>query len=386
MKITKIEIIPLVRELEDAFVGGTYRIVNRYTLVTRVHTDVGIIGQAFGGDEDQRQQQVVDVVRNYFAPQLIGQDARNIEKLWNLMFHTKMDLGNRSIHVLDLNNQAIRMQAIAAVDNALWDAVGKLYNVPLYQLLGGCRDKVPVIAIGGYYKEGRSTSDAMDDIREEIRYYKSLELSGMKFKVGRVNVDEDVERVRVACETARENGDNFVIAVDANSAWTPEQAIEFCRKAAPLNLRWVEEPVRWYDMLEGLKLVRENSPIPVNAGQGEISRFGCRDLVVHGKVNYLNVDVTIAGGVTEWMKIAAMADHFHVQMAHHEEAQVALHLLAAVPHSLYVEIFPNPKRDPMWFELPAQMPRIKGGYMELPTGPGLGMDLNESVIEKYRVS
>jgi D-arabinonate dehydratase len=97
------------------------------------------------------------------------------------------------------------------------------------------------------------------------------------------------------------------------------------------------------------------------------------------------VDVTIAGGVTEWMKIAHMAEHFHVQMGHHEEAQVALHLLAAIPHSLYVEIFPNPKRDPMWVELPVVHPRIKGGYMELPTGPGLGMDLNEEVIARYRV-
>ena len=124
----------------------------------------------------------------------------------------------------------------------------------------------------------------------------------------------------------------------------------------------------------------------MNAGQGEISRYGCRDLVVYGRVNILNVDVTIAGGVTEWMKIAAMADHYHVKMAHHEEPQVALHLLAAVPHSLYVEIFPNPKRDPMWFELPVQQPRIRGGYMELPSGPGLGITLNDSVIEKYRVS
>lgn len=377
MKITRIEIIPLVRRLEEAFEGGTYRIVNRNTLVTRVYTDEGIVGEVFGGDEDQRQERVVEVVRGYFEPLLVGEDARYTERLWNKMFHCTMDLGNRSIHTLDLNNHAIKMQAIACVDMALWDALGKYYNAPVYKLLGGSYDRVPIIAIGGYHQEGKDTAD----IQEEIRYYKSLELSGVKFKVGRKSVDEDVERVRLAREAV---GNDFVIVVDANQGWTPEQAIEFARKAAPLNVRWLEEPVHWYDQYEGLRMVREGCQIDVTAGQGEITRFGCRDLILHGRVNILNVDLTVAGGVTEWMKIAHMAEHFHVKMAHHEEAQVALHCLAAIPHSLFVEIFPNPKRDPMWFELPVKQPRIRDGYMELPDKPGFGIDLNKDVIEQYR--
>lgn len=377
MKITRIEIIPLVRRLEEAFEGGTYRIVNRNTLVTRVYTDDGIVGEVFGGDEDQRHERVVQVVREYFEPLLVGEDARHPERLWNKMFNCTMDLGNRSIHTLDLNNQAIKMQAIACVDMAVWDALGKHYNAPVYKLLGGCYDRVPIIAIGGYHQEGKGSAD----IQEEIRYYKSLQLSGVKFKVGRMTVDQDVERVRLAREAV---GEDFVIVVDANQGWTPEQAIEFARKAAPLNVRWLEEPVYWYDQYEGLRMVREGGQIDVTAGQGEISRFGCRDLILHGRVNILNVDVTVAGGVTEWMKIAHMAEHFHVKMAHHEEAQVALHCLAAIPHSLYVEIFPNPKRDPMWFELPIKQPRIRDGYMELPDKPGFGIDLNKEVIEQYR--
>jgi D-arabinonate dehydratase len=379
MKITRVEVIPLVRRLEEAFSGGTYRIVNRNTLVTRVHTDAGIVGEAFGGDEDQRQDQVVGLIREHFAPLLAGEDARDVERLWERMFNCNVDLGNRSIHTLDLNNRGILMQAIAAVDVALWDALGKLYGVPLYKLLGGYRDRVPVIAIGGYYQAGKG----QDALNAEMQHYKELQLAGVKFKVGRMSVKEDVERLRRVREVV---GDDFIIVCDANQAWTPDQAIEFCRAAAPLNVGWIEEPVQWSDQLEGLRLVRENAPIPVTAGQGEISRFGCRDLVLQGRVNYLNVDVTIAGGVTEWRRIAAMAQHFHVKMAHHEEAQVALHLLAAVPHSLYVEIFPNPRRDPMWFELPVQQPRIRDGYMELPTGPGLGLALNEDVIARYRAS
>ncbi len=379
MKITRIEVIPLVRKLEEAFSGGTYRIVNRYTLITRVHTDAGIVGQVFGGDEEQRQDQIVSLIRDHFAPMLVGEDARDIERLWQRMFTSNIDLGNRSIHILDLNNHGILMQAIAAVDMALWDALGKLYGVPLYKLLGGFRDKVPIIAIGGYYQAGKG----QDALNEEMVYYRDQELAGVKLKVGRVSVAEDVERVRRVRAAV---GDEFIIVCDANQAWTPDQAIEFGRAAVSSNIGWIEEPVQWSDQLEGLRLVRENSPIPVTAGQGEISRYGCRDLVVQGRVNNLNVDVTIAGGVTEWRRIASLAAHFHVKMAHHEEAQVALHLLASIPHSLYVEIFPNPRRDPMWFELPVERPRIRKGYMELPTGPGLGMELNEDVIAKYRTS
>jgi L-alanine-DL-glutamate epimerase-like enolase superfamily enzyme len=377
MHITRIEVIPLARKLQDAFEGGTYRIVNRNTLITRVHTDAGIVGEAFGGDEDMWQSEVVSVIRDHFAPLLAGEDARNIQRLWQMMFDCPINLGNRGLHALDIRNHAIVMQAIAAVDMALWDALGKFCNLPLYRLLGGYRERVPVIAIGGYYEAGK-TQNALDD---EMRYYRELQVAGVKMKVGKVSVAEDIERVRAVRAAV---GAEFIIACDANMAWTPPDAIRFCRGVEPFNIRWMEEPVRWYDQLEGLRMVREATSIPVNAGQGEISRYGCRDLVQFGRVNILNVDVTLAGGITEWLRIAGMASHYHVEMAHHEEPQVALHLLASIAHGLYVEFFPNLKRDPMWFELPRQLPRIRDGCMELPAGPGLGMALNEDIIQKYR--
>src|SRR5712692_10310259 len=170
MHITRIEVIPLVRKLQDAFEGGTYRIVNRNTLVTRVYTDAGIVGEAFGGDEDMWQAEVVSVIRDRFTPLLIGEDARNIQRLWQKMFDCPINLGNRGLHALDIRNHAIVMQAIAAVDMALWDALGKFCSLPLYRLLGGYRERVPVIAIGGYYEAGK-TQNALDD---EMRYYREL--------------------------------------------------------------------------------------------------------------------------------------------------------------------------------------------------------------------
>lgn len=378
MKITQVEVIPLQRKLNQAFEGGTYRITNRFTLVTRIHTDEGLIGETFGGDEDGAQEKIVGCIRDYFAPLLVGEDPQNVERLWGKMWGRRVDLGNRSLHVLDLYNHAMYMQAIAAVDNALWDLLGKIHNTPVYKLLGGYRDRVPIIAIGGYYQAQKG----QDQLNDEMMYYKSLGMAGVKFKVGRVSVREDIERVTRVREVV---GDDFIIVCDANQAWHPREAIDFCRRAEGLNLGWIEEPVRWHDQLEGMRMVREATNIPVNAGQGEITAFGCRDLVVNRCVDILNVDVTLAGGVTEWRRIAAMAGMFHVQMAHHEEPQIALHLLASVPNTLYVEIFPNYERDPMWVDLPIERPRVAEGYMYLPDAPGFGIDLNHEVIERYRV-
>ncbi|GAB4547157.1 MAG: mandelate racemase/muconate lactonizing enzyme family protein [Anaerolineae bacterium] len=379
MKITQIEVIPLERKLESPFEGGTYRIVNRNTIVTRIHTDAGLIGEAFGGDEDMTQMEVVRVIREYFAPKLIGKDPRDYEQHWHTMFYLPLDLGNRGLHQLDMRNRGIQTQAIAQVDNALWDLIAKSYNVPLYKLLGGFRDKVPVIAIGGYYKPDGAKKQSIAD---EIAYYRELGLAGMKFKVGRVSIAEDARRVEEARKAA---GDDFIIGCDANQAWTPKDAIAFCRAVEGLNLRWIEEPVRWYDQFEGLRMVRDATSIPVNAGQGELSAFGCRDLILNKAVDILNVDCTVAAGVTDWKRTAAMAGLFHVEMAHHEEPQIALHLLSAVPNGLYVEIFPSYDRDPMWVDLPLNPPKIEGGYMHVPQGIGLGWQLNPEVIEKYRV-
>ncbi|PJF41585.1 MAG: mandelate racemase/muconate lactonizing enzyme family protein [Chloroflexi bacterium] len=377
MKITQVEIIPLQRKLDNPFEGGTYRIVNRYTIVTRIHTDEGITGETFGGDEDFGQDKVVKVLRDYLAPLLIGEDPRNVERIWAKMWAQKVDLGNRSIHILDLYNYGMFMQGIAALDNALWDLLGKIHGEPVARLLGGHAEKVPIIAIGGYYQAGKG----QDELNEEMTYYKEIGMAGVKFKVGRKTLKEDIERVARVREIV---GDDFIITCDANQAWSPQEAIEFCRQAESLNLAWIEEPVRWYDTFEGLRMVRDSTSIPVNAGQGEISAFGCRDLMLRGSVDVLNVDVTIAGGVTEWRRIAHMAQLMHVQMAHHEEPQIALHLLASVPNSLYVEIFPNYERDPMWVDLPQEQPRIADGYMYLPDKPGFGIDLNQDIIEKYR--
>jgi len=376
MKIVDIKAIPLVRSLDESFQGGTYQITSRNTLVTEVWTDTGIIGRAFGGDEWRYQNEIVQVIIDHFRPMLLGHDIRDVEKLWEMMFSVKLDLGNRSIHTIDLANKATHMQAIAAVDIAIWDALGKALNSPVHKLLGGFKDKVPVVGIGGYYKPGKGDRELVD----EMLGYQKMGLSGVKMKVGRASVVEDARRVRVVRDAV---GPDFVIACDANQAWTPSQAIQFGQLVENLNLSWLEEPVQWYDQVSGNRRVREAINIPISAGQGEICGFGCREFITNEAVDILNVDVTIAGGITEWRKIAAMAGMFGIGMGHHEEPQVALQLLAAVPNGLFVEIFPDRDRDPMWYDLPELQPTIKDGYMMVPQGNGLGMDLNMATINKY---
>jgi D-arabinonate dehydratase len=376
MKIKYIEAIPLVRKLEETFKGGTYRITSRNTIVTRVELENGVVGETFGGDEEQYQLDVCRTVNTIYRPLLVGEDVRDLERLWECMWNTPVDLGNRGIHTLDLAKHCVCTQAIAAVDIALWDALGKALSQPVYKLLGGYRDRVPVIAIGGYLRKGASLAS----LEEEIEHYKAERISGMKLKVGSLSVEEDIERARTA---RKAGGNDFHLCTDSNQSWTLEEALTFARGVTELNLAWLEEPVRWYQQIEGNARVRTLG-IPVNAGQGEISRHGCRDLVVRGAVDILNVDATIAAGVTEWRRIAAMAAAFDVRMAHHEEPQVALHLLAGVPHGICVEIFPNYDRDPMWFDLPVKQPEICDGSMRLPEAPGFGIDLNEETIEKWR--
>lgn len=378
MKIKHIEAIPLVRKLDNEFYGGTYKITSRNSIVTRIVLDNGVIGETFGGDEDQYQLEVCRIVNQVFRPQLIGKDVSDVEAHWEQMWMIPIDLNNRGIHTLDLAKHCVRMQAVAAVDIALWDALGKSLQRPVFKLLGGARDSVPVIAIGGYLIKEKM----LTDLELEIESFKERQILGMKLKVGKLSVEEDVERVRLARKVG---GAKFHLCVDANQSWTLAEAIKFARGVRDLNLAWLEEPVRWYDQIEGNASLRTLG-IPVNAGQGEISRHGCRDLVVRRAVDILNVDATIAGGVTEWRRIACMAHCFGVDMAHHEEPQIALHLLAGIPNGLCVEVFPNYARDPMWFDLPVEQPVIRDGYMKLPQSPGFGMPIKAEVIEHWRTT
>ena len=248
------------------------------------------------------------------------------------------------------------------MDAAIWDAIGKALGQPLHRLWGGYRDTLPVITIGGYYGV-REIADEVSELREQG-------LAGMKFKVGGRTPEEDAERFRTARATA---GPDFVLCADANQGWTPSEAVRFARLVEDLDLHWFEEPCTWSNDRRAMRDVRYAGGVRVCAGQSEFSAGGCRDLMVDGAIDVCNFDSSWSGGPTEWRRVAAAAVSFDVAMAHHEEPQIASHLLASIPHGTFLEVF-SPARDPIWWNLVANRPPIVDGLMVAPerTGSRLG--------------
>jgi L-alanine-DL-glutamate epimerase-like enolase superfamily enzyme len=324
------------------------------------------VGEAYAGDEDAGLEQIDTIIHEEIAPRIVGQDASAIERCWELARPATWDI---------LRDRRLGLVASATVDVALWDAFGKALGVPLWKLWGGYRDSIPVITIGGYY-----APDA--DITREVKGLVEAQFAGMKFKVGGLTPEEDAERVREARDAA---GSDFALAVDANQGWTPMEAIRFSNLVRDCNLMWFEEPCQWQNDRRGMRDVRLAGGIPVCAGQTEFSAAGCRDLMETGSIDFCNFDSSWSGGPTEWRRVAGMATVYDVKMAHHEEPQVAAHLLASIPHGTYLEYF-HPQRDPIWHNIIVNRPSLVNGRISLPTGPGLGWVLDEDYISRYRIS
>lgn len=365
LAIEHIEVIPIRVPLSRVFQGSHYSMSTRCTIVTRVHTANGLVSEIYNGDTDAEQPVIVDIIRKEIVPQLIGRSALAIEACWEAMLPPTYDI---------LRDRSMALQAIACIDSALWDIQGKALGVPLYQLWGGYRDRLPSICIGGYY------SDDEADVGRQIERYIDLGFAGCKFKVGRLTPAEDAHRTRLARKAA---GDDFVLMVDANQGFTRRGAIEFAHLTDELNLRWFEEPVGWLNDRLSMRDVRLTTGMQVVAGQSEDTRAGLRDLISAGAVDACNADASWIGGPSEWRRVAALASMYEVDMAHHEEPQISAHLLASIPHGTYLETF-DPDRDPVFWNMIAnRRPFVDGDYL-VPEGPGFGLELDWDYIERYR--
>lgn len=366
LTITRIETIPVLAPLEADFKGSHYHMTNRATLITRVHTTEGIVGEAYAGDEDTTLLQIERIVHEELAPALIGLDAMATEKCWQAGYPVTYDI---------LRDRRLGLVALAGVDAAIWDAVGKALGQPLWRLWGGFRRSIPLIAIGGYY------GDALGTIEEEIQSYVDLGLAGLKFKVGGRSPAEDAERVARARAAAPKG---FKLAIDANQGYNVADAIDLGQRVADLDIMWFEEPVGWDNDARGMRDVRMRGPLPVCAGQSEHSPVGCRNLMDIGAIDFCNFDASWSGGPTVWRRMAAIASTYGVAVGHHEEPQVSTHLVASQAHGTMVECF-HPKRDPFWWNLIANRPPLVDGELTLSDAPGLGWEFNMDYIERHRV-
>lgn len=369
MRIQSVEAIAIDIPLECNFGGSTYDVLKRSTVITRLRSADGIQSNVYNGDNRADGLEIVRLIETELAPLVIGQSVFAYERTWQAMF--ERTIPNRDRKLL--------LEAIACVDCAVWDVIGKATGRSVHELLGGYADDVPLLSIGGYYMEGKTDAD----IASEMLLYKDAGITACKFKVGGMTPEEDAHRVRVARDAV---GPDYTLAVDANRGWTAADAIRFARLVEPFDIAWFEEPCQWTDEAAGMARVRAATSIPINAGQSEITVEGIRRLIDARAVDIVNYDASECGGVTDWRRASALCAASGLSMSHHEESQIALHLIGSIPHGIYVECFGDPARDPVWHRMWTNRPPITNGRMAVPRGAGFGIELDEDMVARYRVN
>jgi len=367
MRIIAVDAIAVDIPLTKNFGGSTYSVLKRSTVITRLRTDEGLVSNVYNGDNRAHGLQIAALIRNELFNEINGLSIFQRELAWERMFAMTHAAADRKL----------LLEAIACVDCALWDLAGRALGKSVRELIGGYATELPLISIGGYYMPGKTDAD----IAREIESCREAGMAGCKFKVGGLSPEQDAARVAVARKAA---GDDFILCVDANRGWNAEDAIRFARLVERHDIRWFEEPCHWYDDAAQMARVRQAITIPVTAGQSEITSHAIRRLIDAGAVDLVNYDASEGGGVTDWLRAAGLCRAAGVAMAHHEEAQIASHLLAAVPHGTYAECFADPARDPVWQQMWINRPPVRNGLMRVADGPGFGIELDEDMIRKFR--
>jgi len=370
-KIMRIETIPLKVKMERVATGSTLKLSHRCTILTRIHTDAGVIGECFNGNDDALQAAVIQMIDQEMAPRLIGHRVGAIEDAWLL---------TRKSTEPFLRDRRIALRAQSCIDSALHDAIGKLVGLPINVLWGGAKKEIRVFAIGGYYRE----KDDLEGLKQEVEELKAFGIHGLKLKMGGLSPSEDAKRAEVV---RMAGGDDFILGCDANQAWSLPQALEFTKITRDLNLTWLEEPCQWDNDRDEMALVRSISGVPITAGQSELTRFGCRDLMQAKAMDICNFDGSWGGGPTEWRRVATLAHTYGVKVMQHLEPQFGLMMSAGVPNGFYGEVM-LPWRDPFFYRLIANQAKepFKNGIYTLPKEPGWGMQIDQDYLESVRVN
>jgi L-alanine-DL-glutamate epimerase-like enolase superfamily enzyme len=376
MKITGIEAFAIAVPVQASFwtslqpMGGGKAVTE---LIVKLQTDEGLIG--LGEGHGGPPLAAAKLIQSELQALLTGEDPLRPEYLWHKLF--AITHSRRSAwEVWGINREQLEV-AMAAIDIALWDIVGKQAGLPLYRLLGGYTDRVPAYVTGGYYTPGRGITELI----AECQGYVEAGYKAIKMKVGGATLDEDVARVKAVRQAL---GDSIDIMLDANRAWDVKTAIEAARRFADYRPRWLEEPIQWYDDLRAMSMLRQHTHIPLASGENAHHRFDARELLEQRAIDVMQFDGTKNGGITEWRKIAGMCSMYHVDVAPHHDPQIHGHIVAAIPNGLTVESFHNPERDPLWPDLYAESARLEGGMLYLSERPGLGISFNDDFVRKYR--
>jgi L-alanine-DL-glutamate epimerase-like enolase superfamily enzyme len=382
MKIRAIRMYLIRVPLERTFWMSLEAYKEASEILVQVETNEGITG--WGEIHGRPLEKIAAIIRDVFRERLLERNPLETEAVYEDLFRTTCSRtlasfgGAGGQPHFGTSGRPQVMAAIAGIDIALWDIKGKSLGLPIYQLLGGGSNKVPVYASGGYY--GPDGEAATDALTAEMACYVKCGYKTVKMKVGGLALPEDVERVRAVREVV---GPDVSILLDANQGYDVPSAIDAARAFELFDIGWFEEPVHWYDTVFGLKRVASATRIPLASGESELHRWACRDLIDHAGIRIMQFDCTRAGGVSEWLKVAAYAAAHGVRMAPHHDPQIHGHLVAAAPNGYVLEVFPNRQRDPLWQELFTGRPEIRGGVAYLPDRPGFGFDIDQRALKRH---
>ncbi|MBT3770804.1 MAG: mandelate racemase/muconate lactonizing enzyme family protein [Acidiferrobacteraceae bacterium] len=387
MKIEAIQTYILRSPLDKPFYSSQARFTDRNSLLVRICTDDGIVGWGEGGQYGPPEP-VACCINDVLAPRLINTPADTPNRTFEELYAFSRDFGQKGTYI----------EALSAIDIALWDIMGKSLGRPVHALLGGAfRNQVKAYGTGCYYPDFfADTPKMLAALESEAQQLKESGLRAVKIKIGLLPIEIDGQRVDLVRQIF---GPGFPLMIDANHAYNATSATRMGRRVQSNEILWFEEPVTPEDHA-GYQQVRSALNIPIAGGECEFTRYGFRDLI-EDCVDIVQLDLCCAGGFTEWQKISALASIFSKPILPHVwgsgiAVAAALQALATAPpcpHTAHpvalqnepmieFDRTPNPIRD----DLLQQPFRLENGYLAVPTGPGLGVDIDEAVLQRLTVS
>lgn len=361
MKITNIDVF---------LTGATWR----NFLFVKLTTDEGIVGWG-DGTLEWKESTVRDLILDFGRRYVVGHNPFDIEDLWFKLYQ------------IEHNTGPIMYAAMAGIETAMWDIVGKATSQPVYNLVGGkVRNKIKVYANGWYAFEG-DTGKLRDRALEVVlRGYSAMKFD--PFGPGGRELDrEGLVRACKIVETVRDAvGDDIELLLEFHGRFSPIMALEAMRAMQPYRPGWCEEPIPAHNH-ESMAQVVASAPSRVATGEHTYSRFGFLDLLMRKGAHVIQPDLVYSGGFAETKKIAALAEAFYVSVAPHNcrgplGTVIAIHLCANIPNFNILETFED--YDVPWrCDLTPGTPRVTKGYYEIPTGPGWGVEVDEDLIKAH---
>lgn len=389
MRIARITTHVLKIPLGDQrFYSAQAAFPERSSMLVRIATSDGIVGWGEGGQYGPAEP-VASVIDDVLAPLLVGNEVTGPVAVSERLYAFSRDFGQKGTYV----------EAMSAIDIALWDIHGQAVGRPVHDLLGGAlRDRVHAYATGCYYRKNyRDRAAMLVALEEEAVRYVGAGFDILKMKIGLLPVAGDVERIATVRKAI---GTDIELLVDANHAYGSATAIRVGRALEEHGILWFEEPVVPEDRA-GYRRVREALDVPIAGGEAEFTRYGFRDLIGEGCVDIIQPDLCVSGGLSEFVKIQALASAHAVLTVPHVWGSgialaAALQAIATIPATPYtLEPVPlqnepvvefdrthNPLRD----DLLSTNFALEDGHLAIPQGPGLGVTVDENVLAAHTVT